>query len=383
MKSQADRSNRFKAQSVHASADVMRFVHLFFPLLAPPLGYAAYFLVKLWRHSGPLWETFWQKPVDKLAMWLALSGIAYACIHEWQLTKQVGQLRELEKGLSTHRLPFPGYLAAVRRLAQSQDYLDIFVDFLDYGSFFAPDEHREAHNEICHAAGVGGVRVRMLVCGKVPEPEAAEDCKRLTDFANLQYYDDREVEALVANYVRFLRSPKESKFRNSIPRLTNDEAFKLFAEAWFTAKTAPPEIKDITACIRVCNVEQEIQMEDVALFRTLLQIRELWFAEELKVAGVEIRALEEPQSLVFWHKYKENETRYRYREGDESVFTFTMAARGKGQLGFITRDTDLVSGFGRTFCQKWDEANRQNSNGAHSSSLPWHDALNKGYLLHG
>ena len=350
------------------------------PILFPPTALGFYAWHKASVNGNGFLANFWfDAKKEELLAWLAVSGILYAVFHETELIKQtthlesqVSKLEMLEKSLSTQRLPFPRYLPEIRTLAERAKHLDILADFLDFGSFFSPPEHRKAHDTVCNVANVGHSRVRMLICG-FPEPIAAPDCADLRAFANNAYYPQDLIIKKVKEYCLFLRSQEEKDFANSIPRLKENNAYEEFSKNWFF-QGFKPTTTDIDGCIEVCSGSREIKYEEVGLFRTLLQMRQLYFAEQLKVAKVDIRAMGEPHSIFFWHKYEEE----HHSSEDQGIFTFSMAARGSGQLGYITSDSDIVRAFGAMFKEKWEQAKKESECNDRNK---WLHSLNRGFLL--
>ena len=178
--------------------------------------------------------------------------------------------------LSTSRKgPFPLYLSEIGTLAKRAHRLDILVDCLDYGSFFKPDVHQTVHDIVCEVAKT--IEVRILVCGEVPQP--------LTEPSGRSLSKDE-----LDTYCAALREDKGfSRFLEELA-FPENVTFKTFETTWF--KTPPPS-GSLDACRRVCSpgsASLTAGAEDRRILETLLQIRQLWFARQLRHAGVLIYA---------------------------------------------------------------------------------------------
>ena len=105
--------------------------------------------------------------------------------------------------------------------------------------------------------------------------------------------------------------------------------------------------------------------EGTAPFVTLLQLRQLWFALKLREDEIEIRSIPNAESLFFWIRYKQNEDKKTLERG---LFTFAKASRGPHQLGYVTRDPDLLNTFSTSFDEKWNSEQAE-------AKLPWLEFL--------
>ncbi len=320
--------------------------------------------------------------LDLLTIYLAVSGIHYAWRHDYELGEQthnlinqVAQLKQLEGSLSTYRKgPFPKYLSEIGKLARTACHFDIMVDCLDYGSFFAPEVHQRVHNNICMAAKKPGVTIRILVCGELPEPFTGPSGQRLRE------YEDHE--ELLKNYSLMLKNDKG--FNGFLQDLATSATttFSEFATTWF--KGNAPGLPLLEICRQVCAINVDAGGSDTnntsaltadddgwQVLQTLLQIRQFWFARDLRRAGVEIRAYpvadrqpastHQSEPIFFWIKYKKKGVDKQFiskeREiTDDALFTFANAARGKGQLGYSTHDEDLLNTFRAIFEDNWEQA---------------------------
>ncbi len=104
--------------------------------------------------------------IDFLTLYLAVSGILYAIIHEIQLGEHVRRLRGIEGSLSTRRLGrFPHHLGEIAKLLDGSKRLRILADCADYGSFFAPEEHEVLHDAVFRFSKAEGHQVQILVAG--------------------------------------------------------------------------------------------------------------------------------------------------------------------------------------------------------------------------
>jgi hypothetical protein len=313
--------------------------------------------------------------IDVLTIVLAGWGIWYAAGHEYELISQLGQLRKVEESLSTRRIPFPQYLGEIGNLAKTARYLDIFVDCLDYGSFSSPEVHQRVHDNICEAAR--NRKVRLLLCG-IPEPEtvdvnasAVQNYEFLKNFGDFGSYTPAERNDFLERYRQTLRN--DHSFRAGLNRMhMSATAFTEFAQAWFTKWR--PDASIITRCIEVFSNQLEIppNLQSEQLLKSLLQLRHLWFAEGLKKANVEIRSSIQSQSMFFWLKYDEKE-KAGSNITDGALFTFAIAARGAGRLGYATHDPDLLRTFSEIFNDKWEKAEKE--------CPPWLKLLKEQFLL--
>ena len=163
-----------------------------------------------------------------------------------QLAEQAGELRRLGKCLSTYRKgPFPKYLRQIGKLAKKADpgdHLDILVDCLDYGSFFAPKVHQKVRDQIC-SAQQRGVVLRIIVCGAAPQPLTEPSGKQLGD------YDQAERRLLIGRYNEILA--RDDDFRIFLRLLSTSDELSTFATTWFKGSfvLSPEEVR--AACAEV------------------------------------------------------------------------------------------------------------------------------------
>ncbi len=251
-----------------------------------------------------------------------------------QLTEQAGELRRLGKCLSTYRKgPFPKYLRQIGKLAKKADpgdHLDILVDCLDYGSFFAPKVHQKVRDQIC-SAQQRGVVLRIIVCGAAPQPLTEPSGKQLGD------YDQAERRLLIGRYNEILA--RDDDFRIFLRLLSTSDELSTFATTWFKGSfvLSPEEVR--AACAKLCtDLRANGETEEAKTLTTLLQVRQLWFAMKLLDCDIAVRSVSRLEPMFFWIKYKLGKGGDT-RTGDHSkeitekgLFTFANAARGPGQL---------------------------------------------------
>ena len=123
--------------------------------------------------------------INFFTLYLAVSGILYAIIHEMRLGEHLRRLRGIEGSLSTRRLGrFPHYLEEIGKLLEGASKLTILADCADYGSFFAPDEHEMLHDAVCRFSKATGHRAQILEAGPPAPFTAASSWSQ-------QEYEDR------------------------------------------------------------------------------------------------------------------------------------------------------------------------------------------------
>jgi hypothetical protein len=313
---------------------------------------AAYAKLRAWHYNEGLVHFLYDdhRFLDLLTIDLAICGIYYAVGHAYEMGRQLEELRKLEGSLSTRRKgPFPQYLIEIGGLAETANHLDVLVDCLDYGSFFLPKVHQEVHDKICFAAGKRGIPVRILVCGEVPEP--------FTGASGELFSKDKASDELLRRYFSALKG--DTAFQGWVERLDsqNDSEFDKFRETWF--RKPKPTVDTLRAGIKACAGEADIEAikNNEALRTAVLQVRQVWFAEELQRADVKIRALSNPQPMFFWLKYSEGKAGGDVT--DDGLFTFAKAARGPSQLGYITHDPPLLDTFSAIFEDRWSDAGKE------------------------
>ena len=327
------------------------------------------------RGKAGFFSAIWDSTSDikgLIGIWLAVSGIVYAFTHAYELEKQTEELRWLQRSLSTRRLTqFPMYLTQIQKLAKASKrdakktvrvmpwaadrrartamHLDILADCLDYGSFFSPDFHAAVHKALCRAAYAPGVQVRILVCGPMPEPFTGPSGQKLNDYSNH--------DQILSNYRSFLL--EDSGFTNWLQRLqTSDSRWKEIARSWFFSllEDADP-MPSWDDLLTKYSYDQMVDNTEKPL-KQLLQIRQLWFAKDLQRVHVQIAGLPERQPLFLWVKYRYDDQRKRDTR-DAALFTFANSRAGEGQLGFTTRDHDLLNTFRAMFDERWEAAQKE------------------------
>lgn len=320
--------------------------------------------------------------IEMVAIYLALAGIGFATRHDLEMQEQtkagkrqlqslkqleesmgvqlrdlnegVKELKRLESSLSTQRKgPFPNYLRQIGQFAKTAKYLDIIIDCLDFGSFFTPEVHKEVHEAICDAVANSSLTVRILVCGKAPEPLTGPSGQGLDKYQKGDIY--------LAEYCAALR--KDSGFRKFVDLVgqPDDPVVKYFEDSWLKTIGVKLTPEVIEACAAVCSKERELKIEDrdTPMFKTLLQLRQLRFAHDLWLGhGIEVRSQRDLEPMFMWIKYFKQPKKER-DERDDALFTFANAARGPHQLGYSTHDPDLVTTFRLIFEEKWDAAGKQ------------------------
>jgi hypothetical protein len=330
-------------------------------LIVPAIPFAVWVGWRAPKNGEGYFQFLRYHSLELLAIELAISGIAYAWHHDDKLDKQVAQLRDqaqrlrmLEGSLSTHRRgPFPRYLQDIGKLAgtaKKNDHVDILVDSLDYGSFFKPSIHQQVHRAI-RAAARRGVKIRILVCADPPEPFTGPSGQRLSA-------EDKNSADLLSDYCSALGS--DSEFKRFVGWLRSaDSVFDRFSndwfkDDWFKGPQKKPDAEILDKCAEVCEGKRRLSVGDGddLLLKTLLQIRQLWFAIDLQKCCVDVRGLSGSEPMFFWIKYKEEPGK---EITDDGLFTFANAARGAGQLGYVTHDEDLLSTFGTIFNEMWDD----------------------------
>lgn len=321
--------------------------------------------------------------LEMFTIYLAIAAIGFATRHDWELQGQtvagnrqlesltqlgssmtarlqelndgIEQVKRLENSLSTHRTgTFPEYLREIGLFAKEARYLDVIVDCLDFGSFFAPTVHKQVHEAICNAK-VDSLTVRILVCGKTPEPLTGPSGQGLDEYKE-------EAAKYLAEYCATLR--EDRRFSRFVEGLGNpeDPAMKLFEEGWLRRIGMKLTQEIIDECRETCLGERELTIDDhkKPMFKTLLQLRQLWFASDLwfERGKVEIRCKEALEPMFMWVKYFDKDATKRDLR-DKALFTFANAARGPHQLGYSTQDSDLVTTFRLIFEDQWKRAKEE------------------------
>jgi hypothetical protein len=318
-------------------------------LIVPAIPFAVWVGWRAPKYGEGYFQFLRYHSLELLAIELAISGIAYAWHHDDKLDKQVNQLRDqaqklrmLEGSLSTYRKgPFPKYLRDIGELARKarkDEHLDILVDCLDYGSFFAPKIHQKVQDQICDAKS-RGVMVRFLVCGEAPE--------HFTGTSGLfDGYDAATRAKLLKKYNKALVA--DTGFKTFVCLLSSSKNFETFATTWFKSELRLEASQVGTACTRLCR---DLTARDDDTLITLLQVRQLWFAAKLRNSHVAIQSLPQSEPMFFWIKYEEGAGK---EITDNGLFTFANASRGPKQLGYVTHDPDLLATLSTTFKEKWE-----------------------------
>jgi hypothetical protein len=303
--------------------------------------------------------------VDFAAINLAICGIIYAIIQQADAAKQhresneefkkltdvTDRLEEIKVALSTVRVgQFPEYLKQIEELSGTAEHLNILIDCLDYGSFFLPPAHLAAHDQLCRTTNKPVVR--LLVCGAFPEPlnvapGVLPQVSEVTRYHQVLHADEHFMEFLA--------------------KLTEWDKLNAFHRYWFREDLNINRTHHLAESLEILrNQSSSIPIQDnVAASKgvirihptldTILQVRQLYFARLLHdCRNITVLALDEPESVFFW--LKGNPDSEDIDGSDKALFTFAHAARGKGQCGFQTRDTDLLKAFRAIFNSKWKRA---------------------------
>jgi hypothetical protein len=123
-----------------------------------------------------------QNVIEFITLYLAVSGMLYAIIHEMRLSEHLKQLRGIEASLSTRRLGrFPQYVEEIARLLEGASELTILADCADYGSFFAPEDHEMLRDALCRFSKGTGHKLQILVAGP-PAPFTAASSWSLHEY---------------------------------------------------------------------------------------------------------------------------------------------------------------------------------------------------------
>ncbi len=343
------------------------------------LGYAFFDSIH-WHRQFLMWLKDGGHFIDLFTIWLASSGILYALRHEHelgkqtdrvelqlnklleievsigsqltQLTEQSQELKRLDESLSTRRVgAFPSYISQLAELVEgARTSLDVLCDCVDYGSFFAPQVHRRLHDAVLRAKRT--IPVRILVCGGTPNPYTNPSGRDFTEYRR----DYGSLKKYLGAYCEAMRN--DGGFDRWIESLNNpgDAKSDGFKNNWFEDAWRPHNMQEaLGECLKVCRNARTLGDDDgsEAVFRTLLQARQLWFARELWLHGVEIRGMVSDEPMYLWIRDKIKE---QVGDGDEGLFTFAKAAHGPGQLGYRTHDSDLLETFRAIFDELWDKA---------------------------
>ena len=287
-----------------------------------------------------------------------MSGILYAIIHEIRLGEHVRRLRSIEGSLSTRRLGrFPHHLGEIGKLFDGAKKLTILADCADYGSFFAPEEHKVLHDAVYRFSKAEGHQVQILVAGPpasltAASPWAVEDLPRIPAIKK-KYW---------SKYIKTVR--KDQPFLKWLGEVTNVSAshpnpkLTLF-EQWLTSYSseAPTGLRETLLHTKaVCDGSKTLEADGASAeaFLALLRSRQYWFEKLLAAAGADIRHVQESTALFFWISQKTCEP-VRPQEDGIALFAFPNPSGGEGALAFRTIDPDLIKTFEGIFDKFWHQ----------------------------
>lgn len=364
-------SSRWVPKRVFASIFVLLLLSLIYPLIGSHVYHRSF--VDWFKDDK-------RRLLDLITIWLASSGILYAWVHDYRLSRQSenidAQLRRLQKieettitqlehlslqnqelrriegSLSTRRTGhFPDYVSKISRIATETTHsLDILADCVDYGSFFAPEAHRRAHEAICKAAGKDGVKVRIVVCGP-PQTFTATSGRSSEDY--VRNYE--EIKGYLGPYLKRVQS--DHGFKKWMSELLDPSATEFEKlKKWLVECDSPVQgtsIEVLSRCAAVCAERAKLGRDanDQIVFTTLLQVRQKWFADLLSDAGAEIRYVGNRERIFLW--IKDKNVVQNGEKTECAVFTFPSAGHGKSQLGYETHDPDLLRTFESIFKENW------------------------------
>lgn len=328
--------------------------------------------LKLWFHRSPHVFHLTKTVLDFVTLYLAISGILYAIIHEMRLSDHVRQLRAIEESLSTQRVGrFPQFLDEIGKLLHGASRIRILADCADYGSFFAPEDHFELHDAICRFSKVSGRTVQLLVAGP-PAPLTATGSLSSDEY--LDHYKD-----LMASYwPKYIKQLHEDGgfldwLEDVAVQNEGDHRSKLF-EDWLH-RYQPEMTPDLGAVIQkakaVCDGSLKLKRDASSsmAFKILLQARQYWFEKRLKADRVDIRHVDQKTPLFLWISHKTSEA----NQEDEGValFAFPSPHRTgrKSAIAFRTIDSELIRIFENIFDEMWPpKPNSKESNTADGRS---------------
>jgi hypothetical protein len=310
--------------------------------------------------------------VDFVTIWLALSGIIYAVRHEGELAKQtrnievqLAAVKEVKDSLPTKRIGlFPDYVEKIEELAKSASRsLDIMADCGDYGSFFAPEKHKNSHRAILGAIQETKGNVRILVCGP---PEALSGASGMHVKAYMDKYDILKEQYFEKWFAAMNEDVGFVSWLNDLLNEHKDE-FIHFAEwlrRWEDEDIKTEDLKSrVTKSVEALkNKNLEKTESDAEIFHTLLQARQKRFLDALDRVGATVKHLGCPlkqgrksaeaiQPLFLWIKDYREENDY----GGKAVFGFSSPTQGTRQSGFVTEDTQLLETFMNIFKERWED----------------------------
>jgi len=326
----------------------------------------------LWFHRSPHVFHLTKTVLDFVTLYLAISGILYAIIHEMRLSDHVRQLRAIEESLSTQRVGrFPQFLDEIGKLLHGASRIRILADCADYGSFFAPEDHSELHDAICKFSKVSGHTVQLLVAGP-PAPLTA------TGSLSSDEYLDRYKDLMASYWPKYIKQLHEDGgfldwLEDVAVQNEGDHRSKLF-EDWLH-RYQPEMTPDLGTVIQkakaVCDGSLKLKRDASSsmAFKILLQARQYWFEKRLKADRVDIRHVDQKTPLFLWISHKTSEA----NQEDEGValFAFPSPHRTgrKSALAFRTIDSDLIRIFENIFDEMWPpKPNSKQSNTADGRS---------------
>ena len=305
-----------------------------------------------WALRGWL-EHRYELIVASITIDLALTAILYAWTQDYLLRKQVEKLNRIAGFVSTQRTgSFASHVARVAKAADDAvGSLDIMIDCVDYGSFFAPEEHHKAHEAICTAASQRKVKVRLLVCGP---PQALTGTSGLS----VEKYVD-EFDALgpfVSRYLHFIRDqPGFVGWMCEVARPGSPDFMKLadWLARW-ESRTLASWSALLGECCKVCSGAKDLTkaQADKPVFRMLLQARQYWFVDQFRRANVDVAYASGKELLYLWIR----DARVAMR--GQALFAFPNTSGRDEQSRYQTEDQGFLYTFQGIFDQKWWECPR-------------------------
>lgn len=325
-------------------------------LLAVPVPLLVLFrrpiLIWIYQPAHPFHLT--DSVINFVTLYLAVSGILYAVIHEMRLNEHVKELRAIEESLSTQRIGrFPRYLDEIANLLEGASRVTILADCADYGSFFAPEDHYKLHEAICNFSRGHDHVVQILVAGP-PAPLTA------TSSWNADEYLERYRELKKGYWPKYLSVVREDRgflrwLEDLASQTDGDHRLKLFTEWLQRYQSGVPEelTKVVQTAKSVCQGTQRLKRDtdSAAAFYVLLQARQYWFEKRLGADRVDIRHIPQHAPLFLWISHKTNEA--THREDGIALFAFPDRSDLKGSLAFRTIDSDLIRIFEDIFEELW------------------------------
>jgi hypothetical protein len=302
---------------------------------------------------GKLWDDYHQE-IELLGLGLAL--VAYT-----DAKRQLARQEVTIESLTTKSTGwFPYHLDAIARLVDACDSsLDILGDGVDYGSFFAPADHKAIYEKIIWAAvsKPKKVRVRLLICGgpasiTKSSPFFGKSLDTLRSEPKPRFPGARSFDEHLAQYLDFLRTEKEDDFREWIKSISDADPDSRMRLMLNISHGLPQSGENHTVpndlfhrCLNECRPYRETKthgkITDDYVFHALLQLRHEWFKRKLECNGIKIHYVEEEEAVHFW-----------LRDKQEAHFTYTNAAERRGR-GFITSDPAFTETYIGIFESRW------------------------------